>query len=107
MLIPGPTKPVADKVAHSAVLPSRNARSTANVTSCPRTSPLGSDGASGIAVAVTFGASATSPATTVQRSFTGAMSETRSGLLLSISARSFGRSVDSFETSLARRLRKD
>src|ERR1700693_6059630 len=107
MLIPGPTKPVADRAAHRAVLASRIAPSTAIVTSWPRTSPLGSDGASGISEAATFGASATRPVTTVQRSFTGVISDGRAGLLLSMTASNFGRSVDSFEMSFARAARND
>ena len=105
MLAPGPTNPVADKPAHTAVVSSRSAPSIAIVTNWPSTSPLGSDGACGRSTAVSFGASATSPVTTLQRSLTGAMSDNRSGLLLSRTSRSFGRSVDSFETSLARALR--
>ena len=105
MLAPGPTNPVADRLAHTAVLPSRSAPSIAIVTSWPSTSPFGSDGACGMSTEVSFGASATSPVTTLQRSLTGVMSDNRSGLLLSRTSRSFGRSVDSFETSLARAFR--
>ena len=41
MLIPGPTKPVADRAAHSAVLPSRNARSTAERHELPENISVG------------------------------------------------------------------
>jgi hypothetical protein len=58
---------------------------------------------SGIADAATFGASATSPATTPQRSFTGATSdEIRTAASSSVT--SFGRSAESFATSVARAL---
>ena len=107
MLVPGPTKPVAVRAVHSAGVCSRSAPSTADVTSWPRTSPFGSDGACGICGGATFGASATRPVTTLQRSFTGVISDGRSGLLLSRTERSLGRSVDSLETSLARALRND
>ena len=60
MLAPGPTNPVAERPAQTAVEASRSARSTAIVTGWPRTSPFASAGACGMSAAVGFGASATS-----------------------------------------------
>ena len=88
MLAPGPTKPVDESAVQSAVLASRSALSTACVTSWPDDVAVGQRRRVRAARRrrASRRASVTRPLTTLHRSLAGAISESRSGLLLSWSA---------------------